>query len=58
MVQINPWSTGPNLITEAAMRFIRGQPTGPGTTIKTYNGVEKMTGGEIEFSFFASGAGP
>lgn len=55
-VHIDPGNQGPNLITEEAMRFVHGHPTGPGTTIRTYDGEEKSVGGEVELCF--SGPGP
>jgi hypothetical protein len=56
-VLIDPCNTGPNLITEDAMLYVHGQPKGPGITIKTYDGEERMTGGEVELCFSAPGAG-
>jgi hypothetical protein len=45
---------GPNLVTEAAMRYVHAQPTGPKMKISSFDGEERMTGGEVELSF----AGP
>jgi hypothetical protein len=55
-VKIDPGNDGPNLITDDAMRYVHGQPTGPGLTIRTYDGDEKEVGGEVRLCF--SGPGP
>ena len=55
-VLIDPGNSGPNLITDDAMRHVHGQPAGSGQTIRTYDGDEKKVGGEVELCF--SGPGP
>jgi hypothetical protein len=56
MVLIDPGNDGPNLITEEAMRYVSEKPTGPGTTIKVFDGEERTLGGEVSLWF--SGPGP
>jgi len=51
---LDPGNEGPNLITEEAMRYVHGQPTGPGTRITTFDNQERTTGGEVKLCF----AGP
>ncbi|PQE24145.1 hypothetical protein CJF31_00002363 [Rutstroemia sp. NJR-2017a BVV2] len=55
-VLLDPGNNGPNLITDDAMRYVHGQPTGPGITIRTYDGEESELGGEVKLCF--SGPGP
>lgn len=52
-VLIDPCNKGPNLVTEKTIRDINSQPRGEGVIIRTYDGNETVTGGEVELCFSA-----
>jgi len=54
-VLLDPGNSGPNLVTEEAMRSIGAEPNGPGMMIATFDGEERMTDGEVKLSFHGPG---
>ena len=44
-------NTGDNLITDAAMTYVKASPSGPGYVVEVFNGTEIEVGGLVEITF-------